>query len=59
MFKIDMGHPAEQIVRVAERENANLIVMGRRGKTTIERWMLGSVSERVLRYAHGSVLVVR
>jgi len=33
--------------------------MGRRGKTKLERWMLGSVSERVLRYAHCSVLVVR
>ncbi|MBI3725542.1 universal stress protein [bacterium] len=57
--EIQVGHPAEQIVLAAEREHADLIVMGRRGKSTIERWMLGSISERVLRYAHCPVLVVR
>jgi nucleotide-binding universal stress UspA family protein len=57
--EVDVGHPAEQIVRAAEREHADLIVMGRRGKTAIQRWMLGSVSERVLRYASSPVLVVR
>jgi len=56
---VEVGHPAEQIVRTAEREHCELIVMGRRGKTQLERWMLGSVSERVLRYAHCPVLVVR
>jgi nucleotide-binding universal stress UspA family protein len=55
---VEVGHPAEQIVRIAERERSELIVMGRRGKTKLERWMLGSVSERVLRYAHCPVLVV-
>jgi nucleotide-binding universal stress UspA family protein len=57
--EVHVGHPAEQIVLAAERERAELIVMGRRGKTTLERWMLGSVSERVVRYAHGPVLVVQ
>ena len=56
---VEVGHPAEQIVRTAEKEHSELIVMGRRGKTKLERWMLGSVSERVLRYAHCPVLVVR
>jgi len=55
---VEVGHPAEQIVRIAEKERSELIVMGRRGKTVLERWMLGSVSERVLRYAHCPVLVV-
>lgn len=55
---VEVGHPAEQIVRVAERDHSELIVMGRRGKTQFQRWMLGSVSERVLRYAHCPVLVV-
>lgn len=56
---VEVGHPAEQIVRLAERERGDLIVMGRRGKTTLTRWMLGFVSERVLRYAHCPVWVVR
>ena len=54
-----VGHPAEQIVAFAEQDGADLIVMGRRGKTAFARLMLGSVSERVLRYAHCPVLVVR
>lgn len=53
-----VGHPAETLVRVAEEEGFDLIVLGRRGLTPIQRWMLGSVSERVLRYAPSAVMVV-
>lgn len=53
------GHPAEQIVRYAEDNHADMIVMGRRGMTRATRWVLGSVSERVLRYAHCPVTVVK
>jgi nucleotide-binding universal stress UspA family protein len=49
---------AEQLVLAAERHHADLIVMGRRGKSTFKRWMLGSISERVLGYAHCPVLVI-
>jgi nucleotide-binding universal stress UspA family protein len=56
--EVEVGHPAEQLVLAAERHHADLIVMGRRGKSTFQRWMLGSISERVLRYAHCPVLVV-
>jgi len=56
---VEVGHPAEHIVAVAEREGVDLIVMGRRGHTAIARWMLGSVSERVLRYAHCPVTVIK
>ncbi len=54
-----VGHPAEQIIRHAEQHGANLIVMGHRGKSLFERWRLGSISQRVLQYAHCPVLVVR
>jgi len=53
-----VGHPAETLVRVAEAEGFDLIVLGRRGLTQVQRWMLGSVSERVLRYASCAVMVV-
>jgi nucleotide-binding universal stress UspA family protein len=53
-----VGHPAETLVRVAEEGGYDLIVLGRRGLTPVQRWMLGSVSERVLRYAPCAVLVV-
>lgn len=56
--EIEVGHPAEHIVHRAEQTGATLIVMGRRGISTFKRWMLGSISERVLRYAHCPVMVV-
>jgi nucleotide-binding universal stress UspA family protein len=55
---IAVGHPAEQIIHRAEKEGIDLIVLGRRGRSMISRMMLGSVSERVLRYAHCPVMVV-
>ena len=56
---IAVGHPAEQIVHRAEQDEVDLIILGRRGMSRFEKWLLGSVSERVLRYAHCPVMVVR
>ncbi|MCL4454774.1 MAG: universal stress protein [Deinococcus sp.] len=56
--RTQVGHPAETLVRLAEEEHFDLIVLGRRGLTPVQRWMLGSVSERVLRYAPCAVMVV-
>jgi nucleotide-binding universal stress UspA family protein len=53
------GHPAEQIVYQATEQKVDLIVMGHRGKSRIERWLLGSVSKRVLSYAPCAVTIVR
>jgi nucleotide-binding universal stress UspA family protein len=58
-FVVRVGHPAEQIVHFAEVDHIDHIVMGHRGKTFIERWLLGSVSRRVMTYAHCTVSVVR
>ena len=55
---IKTGHPADTLLRVAREGEFDLIVLGRRGLTPVQRWMLGSVSERVLRYAHCPVMVV-
>jgi nucleotide-binding universal stress UspA family protein len=56
--EIEIGHPAEHIVHRAEQTHISLIIMGRRGVSSFQRWMLGSISERVLRYAHCPVMVV-
>jgi nucleotide-binding universal stress UspA family protein len=58
--KTDMavGHPSEQIIHRAEVDGVDLILLGRRGRSSISRMMLGSVSERALRYAHCPVMVV-
>lgn len=53
-----LGHPAETVLRYAEEHAFDLVVLGRRGRSAPARWMLGSVSERVLRYAHCPVMVV-
>jgi nucleotide-binding universal stress UspA family protein len=53
-----VGHPGEQIIHRAEKDGIDLIILGRRGRSMIARMMLGSVSERVLRYAHCPVMVV-
>jgi nucleotide-binding universal stress UspA family protein len=53
------GDPADQIVRHAAEAGMNLIVMGTQGRTGVERQLLGSVAEKVLRDASCSVLVVK
>ena len=56
--EIVLGHPAEQIIHKADTIQASLIVMGKRSHTILHRWMLGSNSERVLKYAHCPVMIV-
>jgi nucleotide-binding universal stress UspA family protein len=56
---VEVGHPAEHILRYAEDNHADMIVMGRRGLNRATRFILGSVSERVMRYAHCPVTVVK
>jgi nucleotide-binding universal stress UspA family protein len=53
------GHPVTTITDLAERTNADLILMGTRGYTGLKHAMLGSVAERVVRHSPCSVLVVR
>ena len=56
--EIAVGHPAEQIIHAADKMQASVIVMGKRSHTLLHRWMLGSNTERVLRYAHCPVMIV-
>ena len=53
------GDPAGEIVNYARDAGIDLIVMGTHGRTGIERMVLGSVAEKVLRDAPCSVLVVK
>lgn len=54
-----LGKPADEILSVAKREKADLIVTGAKGLGAIRRVLLGSVSTRVVQHAHCGVLVVR
>ncbi len=53
------GYPADEINKIAKDENYDMIVVGNLGKTGIERMLMGSVSENVVRHAPCPVLVVR
>ena len=53
------GHPAEEIIKFAEKNSINLIVMGTLGKSGLDRFLLGSVAEKVVRNSKIPVLVVR
>jgi nucleotide-binding universal stress UspA family protein len=54
-----LGEPDREIVRLAEALDAGLIVVGSRGLGGVNRALLGSVSDSVVRHAHCPVLVVR
>ncbi len=51
--------PAEAICRLAAELDASLIVIASHGRTRLERFLVGSVTERVVRHAPCPVYVVR
>jgi universal stress protein A len=56
---VKVGVAWEEIVRLAAEEHAAMIVMGTQGRSGLERLLLGSVAERVIRRASCPVLTVR
>lgn len=53
------GIPAEEILNYAENNDIDLIVMGTKGLRGIEKFLLGSVAENVIRHSKVPVLIVR
>jgi nucleotide-binding universal stress UspA family protein len=53
------GNPASVILDTAVTDESDLIVMSSHGYSGATRWMMGSVSQRVLRHATAPVLVIR
>jgi nucleotide-binding universal stress UspA family protein len=56
---IARGRPAETIVAAARRDRADVVALGARGRSTVARLLLGSVSQAVLRRTPCSALIVR
>ena len=53
------GYPSNEIMDFAENNNIDLIVMGTLGKTGLDRLLIGSVAEKVVRASKVPVMVVR
>ena len=53
------GHSGTVIIRVAEREGADLIVMGALGRSMVEKVLVGSISQYVVRHAPCAVCLVK
>jgi nucleotide-binding universal stress UspA family protein len=58
-YEVAIGHPAEKVLACAEKDRIDLLVMGHRGKSLLQRWLVGSVTRHVINHAHCAVLVVR
>jgi len=53
------GRPHEEIIRFAETETVDIVVMCTRGQSGLSRWLMGSVADRVARGVSVPVLLVR
>jgi nucleotide-binding universal stress UspA family protein len=56
---LEEGDPKSKIIDIAKQWQANLIVLGSHGRKGLDRFLMGSVSEAVVRHAHCSVEIVR
>lgn len=54
-----VGHPVEEILKAAAKENSHLIVMGTRGHGLIGRTLIGSIAQRVVSDSNIPVLLVK
>lgn len=57
-LKTEEGSPADSILKTIENENIDLVVMGTSGKHGLDRFLLGSVTEKVVRSSECPVLAV-
>jgi nucleotide-binding universal stress UspA family protein len=57
--RLIVGPIALEIVRLAEREGYTMIYTGTRGKSGFKRMLVGSVADKIIRYAHCPVTVIR
>lgn len=57
--RVEHGDPRDAIVRTAEAEQADLVVVGSHGRTGLPRLLMGSVASYVVSHAPCSVVVVK
>jgi nucleotide-binding universal stress UspA family protein len=57
--ELKWGRPSDVIIRSAGDMKASLVVVGTHGRTALEKLLIGSTAERVVRLATVPVLTVR
>ena len=57
--EVRTGNAADEIIKVTQEINADLVAMSTHGRSGISRWALGSITDKVLRKGNIPVLVVR
>jgi nucleotide-binding universal stress UspA family protein len=57
--RVELGDPREGLIRAAETERADLVVVGSHGRTGLPKLLLGSVASYVVTHAPCSVVVVK
>ena len=57
--ELAVGHPAEEILRYADENDIDLILMATHGRSGIRRWVYGSVAERILLGVSSPIFLVR
>lgn len=53
------GDPADQIIYFADQEDADLIMMGSHGLSGVKRFLIGSVSNKVLQHSSKPVMIIK
>jgi nucleotide-binding universal stress UspA family protein len=56
---VKIGYGAEEIISLARKTADNFVAMCTHGRSGIKRWVLGSVTERVVRHSGDPVLIIR
>jgi len=56
---LKLGNAAEQIIQFAEKSSVDLVAMTTHGRSGLQRWVFGSVAERILREGNTPLLLVR
>jgi len=57
--EVVVGYAAEEIISIAEKEGADMIIMGTHGRKGIDRILFGSVAEKVVKNSPVPVLTIR
>jgi nucleotide-binding universal stress UspA family protein len=59
LTRMEIGSPRDTICAIAKEESVDFLVVGSRGLGTVERLMLGSVSDYVAHHSNAAVIIVR